>query len=98
MSQAAGLALGTLIYVGEKRMGKAKVIFVDYNEEQFQEKVAETAEESFRFRDTATVTWVNIAGIYGMNFNVEISPWNMPELGWKYGPRASWGLCFRSRS
>ena len=26
-----------------------------------------------------------IAGIYGMNFNAEKSPWNMPELGWYYG-------------
>ena len=26
-----------------------------------------------------------IAGIYGMNFNPESSPWNMPELNWSYG-------------
>ncbi len=26
-----------------------------------------------------------IAGIYGMNFNTEISPFNMPELRWYYG-------------
>jgi magnesium transporter len=26
-----------------------------------------------------------IAGIYGMNFNPEASPWNMPELSWDYG-------------
>ncbi len=26
-----------------------------------------------------------IAGIYGMNFNHEISPYNMPELHWVYG-------------
>lgn len=26
-----------------------------------------------------------IAGIYGMNFDTEASPWNMPELGWLYG-------------
>lgn len=26
-----------------------------------------------------------IVGIYGMNFNTEISPWNMPELNWYYG-------------
>jgi magnesium transporter len=26
-----------------------------------------------------------IAGIYGMNFDTEISPWNMPELEWRYG-------------
>ena len=26
-----------------------------------------------------------IAGIYGMNFNSEASPWNMPELDWYWG-------------
>ena len=26
-----------------------------------------------------------IAGVYGMNFDTEASPWNMPELNWRYG-------------
>ncbi|WP_413163722.1 magnesium/cobalt transporter CorA [Capilliphycus salinus ALCB114379] len=26
-----------------------------------------------------------IAGVYGMNFNPEASPWNMPELNWYWG-------------
>lgn len=26
-----------------------------------------------------------IAGVYGMNFDPEKSPWNMPELAWQYG-------------
>jgi magnesium transporter len=26
-----------------------------------------------------------IAGLYGMNFSPDISPWNMPELTWYYG-------------
>jgi magnesium transporter len=26
-----------------------------------------------------------VAGIYGMNFNTERSPWNMPELNWIFG-------------
>ncbi len=26
-----------------------------------------------------------IAGVYGMNFNPDKSPWNMPELDWYYG-------------
>ncbi|MFC1780740.1 magnesium/cobalt transporter CorA [Planctomycetota bacterium] len=31
-----------------------------------------------------------IAGIYGMNFNPEVSPWNMPELNWRWGYPAVW--------
>ncbi len=26
-----------------------------------------------------------LAGLYGMNFNTEAGPWNMPELHWRYG-------------
>lgn len=33
-----------------------------------------------------------IAGIYGMNFDPQVSPWNMPELKWVYGYPAALGL------
>lgn len=33
-----------------------------------------------------------IAGIYGMNFNPEASPYNMPELNWYWGYPALWVL------
>jgi magnesium transporter len=31
-----------------------------------------------------------IAGIYGMNFNPQASPWNMPELNWYWGYPLVW--------
>jgi len=33
-----------------------------------------------------------IAGIYGMNFDPEASPWSMPELGWYWGYPAVWAV------
>ena len=33
-----------------------------------------------------------VAGIYGMNFNPEVSRWNMPELNWRFGYLFAWGL------
>lgn len=33
-----------------------------------------------------------IAGVYGMNFKTEFSPWNMPELAWYYGYPFALGL------
>jgi len=32
-----------------------------------------------------------IAGVYGMNFDRQ-QPWNMPELGWRYGYLGFWGV------
>ncbi len=37
-----------------------------------------------------------IAGLYGMNFDPDISPWNMPELRWTLGYPFSLGLMFAS--
>jgi magnesium transporter len=31
-----------------------------------------------------------IVGVYGMNFDRSVSPWNMPELGWHYGYPMLW--------
>jgi magnesium transporter len=33
-----------------------------------------------------------VAGIYGMNFNPDASPWNMPELNWYLGYPFCWAL------
>lgn len=33
-----------------------------------------------------------VAGVYGMNFDREVSPYNMPELGMYYGYPAIWGV------
>lgn len=33
-----------------------------------------------------------IAGIYGMNFDTSVSPWNMPELDWYWGYPLCWAL------
>lgn len=35
-----------------------------------------------------------VVGIYGMNFNTAESPWNMPELNWRYGYVLVWGVLF----
>ena len=32
-----------------------------------------------------------VAGLYGMNFDTE-SPWNLPELGWRFGYPFAWGI------
>jgi magnesium transporter len=31
-----------------------------------------------------------LCGLYGMNFDVEVSPYNMPELKWRFGYPAFW--------
>jgi magnesium transporter len=62
-----GLPPGTPVFVGEKKIEKAKITIIDYDEKQFQEKEAETIEECFPFKDTPTVTWINVDGVHQLD-------------------------------
>ena len=62
-SKKIGLPPGTPVHVGEKKIGRARITIIDYDEGQFQEKEAKTIEECFPFKDKPTVTWINIDGI-----------------------------------
>lgn len=64
ISKKAALPPGTLVHVGEKTTGKARITLIDYNNDKFQEKEIKTIEECFPFKDTASVTWINIDGIH----------------------------------
>jgi len=59
-----GLPPGTPVFVGEKKIEKAIITIIDYDEKQFQEMEAKTIEECLPFKDTSTVTWINIDGIH----------------------------------
>jgi len=49
-----GLPPGTPVYVGEKKIDRARIKIIDYDEAQFQEKEAKTVEECFPFKDKPT--------------------------------------------
>lgn len=55
---------GTLIYVGDKKIDKIRMTALDYDEKQFEEKEVESVESLFKFRDSSTVSWINIDGLH----------------------------------
>ena len=59
-----GLPPGTLIHVGKERVEKVKITTIDYDEKQFAEKEVEKIEDCFPFKDTPSVTWINIDGVH----------------------------------
>jgi len=63
-SNKSGLPPGTLVHIGEKKIEKAKIGIIDYDEGQFQEKEAQNIEECFPFKEKPTMTWVNIDGMH----------------------------------
>jgi magnesium transporter len=76
-SEKTGLPPGTLVHIGEKKAETPKITIMDYDETHFQEKEIKTIEECFLFKDTPTVTWINIDSLH----QVEI----LEKLGECYG-------------
>jgi magnesium transporter len=63
-SKPAGLPPGTLIHVGERRVENVRMTYIDYNEQNFDEKQVAAIEDCFVFKTTPTVTWINIDGLH----------------------------------
>jgi len=63
-SKKVGLPPGTLIHVGEKKTEEVKITVIDYDEDHFDQRQLTTIEECYVYKNTHTITWINIAGIH----------------------------------
>jgi magnesium transporter len=64
ISKKLGLKPGTVVYVGAERTEKVNINIIDYTETEYQQKIASTAEECFLFKESPTVSWINVDGIH----------------------------------
>jgi magnesium transporter len=63
-SKKAGLSPGTLVHIGEKKAETAKFALINYDQKQLQERELATIDESFPYKSTPPVTWINIDGLH----------------------------------
>jgi magnesium transporter len=77
MKEQAGLAPGTLIHIGEKRVEDVRITVIDYDGERFQERVVASVEECFPYKDKPTTTWINVDGVHDVGI--------VEKLGGCYG-------------
>ena len=64
-SKKAGKPPGSLVYVGkEKENNKAVIEIMDYSPSKLTEHKTNNVEEVFKYRDTKTVSWLNVTGIH----------------------------------
>ncbi|MGB2862203.1 MAG: magnesium/cobalt transporter CorA [Sedimentisphaerales bacterium] len=63
-SKKSGLPPGTLVYLGEKKIEQVRIRYIDYDEQNCQEKQASKIEECFPLKATPTVSWINIDGLH----------------------------------
>jgi magnesium transporter len=59
-----GLAPGSLVHVGERKVEKTRITVFDYDADHFLEKEVSSVEECFPFSETSTVTWINVDGVH----------------------------------
>jgi magnesium transporter len=72
-----GLPPGTPVYVGDREDEEVKISVLDYDESQFQEMDVKDVEECFPFKETSTVTWINMDGIHKIE--------NIEQIGKHFG-------------
>jgi magnesium transporter len=68
-----GLPPGTLVYTGEKKVEEVRISYIDYDENNFEEKQVSTVEECFPLKETKTVSWVNIDGLHDVEIIKKLS-------------------------
>jgi len=86
VSKTAGHIPGELVHVGERKIDKVEISVLDYDDKNFHEKEITNIEETFSFKDTPTVTWVNINGLHELDIiekignNFEMHPLILEDI------------------
>ena len=63
-SSKIGLSPGAFVHVGDKKVEKVTIELIDYDIQKYDSKELRTIEEAFPFKDTHTVSWLNINGLH----------------------------------
>jgi magnesium transporter len=63
-SQKIGLPPGTLVHVGRPRTAEVGISVIDYSADQIVECEAVSLDEIAKFKESDTVTWINVDGVH----------------------------------
>ncbi len=63
-SKKPGAPPGTLVHTGPRKVEEVRLSFIDYDEGGLREREIAGIEECYPFRETPTVTWVNVDGLH----------------------------------
>ncbi len=61
---AIGQAPGELIFIGEQKVEESTISLIDYDHEKLSEKTLHEIKEGLPYKETNTVTWLNINGLH----------------------------------
>jgi magnesium transporter len=63
-AKQVGLSPGTLIHVGKQKVERPVISLIDYDQTRFESLGDITIEQATAFKETATVSWINLSGIH----------------------------------
>jgi magnesium transporter len=77
-SKKAGQSPGSLVHIGDKKAETIKITLMNYDSDNLLEKQLPAVEDSFPYRDTPPVSWINVDGLHeidviekiGMHFGI----------------------------
>lgn len=64
ISKKPGLAPGTLVHVGEKKIEEVKLRLFDYQRESLQESELQNLDDALPIKDSVTTSWLDIRGLH----------------------------------
>ncbi len=67
-----GLAPGTLVHVGERKVENVRIRAIEFDKETINESEFETIQECLPSREKRTVNWINIDGLHDVSILEEI--------------------------
>jgi magnesium transporter len=77
-SKKAGHSPGSLVHIGDRKAETIKITLMNYDADNLLEKQLPVVEDSFPYRDTPPVSWINVDGLHeidviekiGMHFGI----------------------------
>ncbi len=66
-AKKVGLPPGTLVHVGKQKTEKPVISLVDYFQDHYETRADITVEEAAAFKETETVSWINLSGIHDIS-------------------------------
>ena len=67
-----GFSPGSLVYLGERKLGDIKMNLVEYDSENLQTRELTSVEEAFPFKKTPKVKWLDVTGLHDMDMMQKI--------------------------
>lgn len=66
ISKKRGLKPGSLVHIGKSTGKNSKINIMDYNGDVFDEKNLKSIEECFKYKNSDSITWINVDGLEDM--------------------------------